>query len=113
MNPAATMWALAAVAAVGLTASVVTYVLERCILRAGAVYYGTLSVAFLVMTAWQIGGGELANAGVFLASSAVTGWIAHVLWRNRGKRKRRPSKVAARVRDLGHRLAVVPAGAPS
>jgi hypothetical protein len=42
--------------------------------------------------------------------AAAWTWIAWASW-NRRNRRRRPSRVLSKVRDLGHRLAVVPATA--
>lgn len=43
--------------------------------------------------------------------AAFAGWCAWCAWRGRPRPKRRTSRVASRVKDLGHRLAVVPVGA--
>lgn len=44
-----------------------------------------------------------AASSAFGASAAMHGWM---WWKRRPPRKRRPSKVLATIRDLGHRLAV-------
>lgn len=98
----------AALLALSSTAGVVTYIVERCIIRAGVAYYAVVSFGLLVHASWLFGVGVRAGAGVDLAGSAIAALLAGWLWRRRPPRKRRPSKVAGRVRDLGHRLTTAP-----
>ena len=44
-----------------------------------------------------------------LADGITAAWWGHNAWKRRPPRKRKPSKVAASIRDLGHRLVLVPA----
>jgi hypothetical protein len=41
-----------------------------------------------------------------VAYGALAAWLAYHAWKRRKPRQRKPSKVGARVRDLGHRLVV-------
>jgi len=41
-----------------------------------------------------------------LMDGGFAGWCAYHAWKRRKPRQRKPSKVGARVRDLGHRLVV-------
>ena len=38
--------------------------------------------------------------------AAISGWLAWLAWTRRPPRRRRPSRVAGWIRDLGHRLVV-------
>jgi membrane protein implicated in regulation of membrane protease activity len=49
------------------------------------------------------------NLPVSIAWGALSGANAWLAYKQRPPRKRRPSKVAARIHDLGHRLVLVPA----
>jgi hypothetical protein len=52
-----------------------------------------------------------AHRGSWVHSGLETIWAAYLLrrwWHRRGRK--RAAKVAARIRDLGHRLVVVPVG---
>jgi hypothetical protein len=44
-----------------------------------------------------------------IALAAAGGWFLWRAWRNRPRRRRRGSRVTARVKNLGHRLVVVAA----
>jgi hypothetical protein len=67
---------------------------------------------------WTGGGAILAmvagDTPAILVNGALAAFFAWELWRNRPRRKRKPSRVTGVVRDLGHRLTVapVPAGGP-
>jgi hypothetical protein len=64
-----------------------------------------LGVGFLVLAMWN------AYRGHWVHSGLETIWAAYLLrrwWHRRGRK--RAAKVAARIRDLGHRLVVVPVG---
>lgn len=108
----ASLWTGGAVLfAAAVTASTVMYIVDRCIVRAAAAYYAGLSFGFLAHAAWMFRVGEHAAAVVYLVGAVIGAALAWLFWRKRPPRKRRPSKIAARVRDLGHRLVVAPAGA--
>jgi len=65
------------------------------------------------IVAWYI---PVMLAGQFASMSigaGFAGWFAYLAWKRRPPRKRKPSKVAARIKDLGHRLVLVPAGGAS
>lgn len=51
--------------------------------------------------------GDYVFAGIGTFGAAAWTWIAWMSW-NRRNRRRRPSRVLAKVRDLGHRLVVAP-----
>lgn len=68
--------------------------------------YVLLAAANMIGAVADAVGGNQVMAAVRAALAGVIAWVA---WRKRPPR-RRPSKVAAKVRDLGHRLVVVPAG---
>ena len=65
-----------------------------------AVWFGWLAVANAVAM------GDMPVAIAWAALSGANAWLA---FKQRPPRKRKPSKVAARIRDLGHRLVLVPA----
>lgn len=69
--------------------------------------YVLLAAANMIGAVADAVGGNQVMAAVRAALAGVIAWVA---WRKRPPRRRRPSKVAAKVRDLGHRLVVVPAG---
>lgn len=54
---------------------------------------------------WCLSSGD--NPVTMLAGGAFAGWCAYHAWKRRKPRQRKPSKVGARVRDLGHRLVVI------
>jgi membrane protein implicated in regulation of membrane protease activity len=49
------------------------------------------------------------NLPISIAFATLSGANAWLAWKQRPPRKRRPSKVAARIHDLGHRLVLVQA----
>jgi hypothetical protein len=94
-------------AGVALIASIwlLMFMLDRVIAPYSSVGAAFLAVAYLGLTAWEALHGSIALASM---DAAVTGWLAYLAWNRRKPRQRKPSKVAAKVRDLGHRLVVVP-----
>lgn len=64
-----------------------------------------LSAVYMAMGVWRIADGDAAMAAV---DAGISGWFAYLAWTRRKPRQRKPSKVAAKVRDLGHRLVAVP-----
>jgi hypothetical protein len=65
-----------------------------------------LGINYTVVAAAMLIRDGITPGGVL--ESFIAGWCWHRAWVNRPPRRRKPSKVLARVRDLGHRLAVEP-----
>lgn len=77
---------------------------SRALLSAGL---WVTSAGVAAVAAGRVVGGDLVLAMVDAVFAGVLAWLA---WGTRPpRRRRRPSRVAARVKDLGHRLAEVPA----
>lgn len=95
------------VALTALLSWVMAYIDHRNKLAWDFYGYVLAAAANMVVAVADAVDGNQAMAAVRAALAGVIAWIA---WRKRPPRRRRPSKVAAKVRDLGHRLVVVPAG---
>lgn len=76
-------------------------------MRSGPTWYTFWAIWFAWLAVMNaIGMGRMPVAIAWAALAGANAWLAY---KQRPPRKRKPSKVAARIRDLGHRLAVVPA----
>lgn len=70
--------------------------------------FAAMSGNFFALAAYGLVHGTPVIAVVGVVLAGVCAWLA---WETRPPRRRRPSRVAARVKNVGHKLVVVPARA--
>jgi hypothetical protein len=73
-----------------------------------SISFAAIAVTYGALTAIQAWNANWFAATYDACAAGVFAWLA---WRNRPRNKRLPEKVAGMVRNLGHRLVVVPAPA--
>lgn len=74
--------------------------------RTGVLLWGGLALCYFVLTVALMLCPVPGVAAIPAAATAFCGWCAIQFWRRRKDRK--PSRILGVVRNLGHRLAVVP-----
>ncbi len=65
--------------------------------------------SWMVWTVVAVVLGQFFAATVYGTACASWLWHAYLYWKNRKNKRRKPSRAAGRVIDLGHRLGIAPA----
>ena len=87
-------------------------VVDLCLpyMRSGTRWYVFWAVYFSGASVLNVAAGWLPTATAWAALGGANAWLS---FKQRPPRKRNRSKVAASIKDLGHRLVLVPVGGES